>query len=65
MLNLDYDKEYELSLINSSSYKSVSSQSFVLKNASGYNSKSITINANTKPNNYFTQRKIDEIIINR
>lgn len=65
VLNLDYDKEYELSLINSSSYKSVSSQSFVLKNASGYNSKSITINANTKPNNYFTQRKIDEIIINR
>ena len=65
VLNLDYDKEYELSLINSLSYKSVSSQNFVLKNASGYNTKSITINANTKPNNYFTQRKIDEIIINR
>lgn len=65
VLNLDHDKEYELSLINSSSYKSVSSQNFVLKNTSGYNSKSITINANTKPNNYFTQRKIDEIIINR
>lgn len=65
VLNLDYDKEYELSLINSSSYKLVSSQSFVLKNALGYNSKSITINANTKSNNYFTQRIIDEIIINR
>lgn len=63
--NLDYDKEYKLSLINSSSYKSVSSQSFVLKNASSYNTKSIIINVDTKPNNYFTQRKIDEIIINR
>ncbi len=63
--NLDYDKEYKLSLINSSSYKPVSSQSFVLKNAPGYNTKSIIISADTKPNNYFTQRKIDEIIINR
>ncbi|WP_322396030.1 hypothetical protein, partial [Clostridium perfringens] len=31
--NLDYDKTYKLSLINSSSYKQVSSQRFVLKNA--------------------------------
>lgn len=63
--NLDYDEKYELSLINSSSYKPVNNQSFVLKNASGYNTKSIIINANTKPNNYFTQRMIDKIIINR
>ena len=63
--NLDYDEKYELSLINSSSYKPVNNQSFVLKNASGYNTKSIIINANTKPNNYFTQRKIDKITINR
>lgn len=63
--NLDYDEKYELSLINSSSYKPVNSQIFMLKNASGYNTKSIIINANTKPNNYFTQRKIDKITINR
>ena len=63
--NLDYDEKYELSLINSSSYKPVNSQIFMLKNASGYNTKSIIINANTKPNNYFTQRMIDKIIINR
>ena len=63
--NLDYDKEYKLSLINSSSYKPVNSQSFVLKNISGYNKKSIIINSNPKSNNYFTQRKIDEIIMNR
>lgn len=63
--NLDYDKTYKLSLINSSSYKPVSSQSFVLKNTPGYNTKSIIINTNAKSNNYFTQRKIDEIIINR
>ncbi|WP_434798593.1 hypothetical protein [Terrisporobacter vanillatitrophus] len=63
--NLDYDNTYELSLINSSSYKPVSSQSFVLKNAIGYNTKSVTINTNVKSNNYFTQRNIDEIIINR
>lgn len=63
--NLDYDTEYKLSLINSSSYKPISSQYFVLKNAQGYNTKSITIDANPKYNNYFTQRKIDEIIINR
>ena len=63
--NLDYDKEYKLSLINSSTYKAVNSQSFVLKNISGYNKKSIIMNPKTKSNNYFTQRKIDEIIINR
>ncbi|WMT83289.1 hypothetical protein [Terrisporobacter mayombei] len=63
--NLDYDKTYELSLINSSSYKPVSNQNFVLKNAPGLNTKSIIINTNVKSNNYFTQRKIDEIIINR
>ena len=63
--NLDYDKEYKLSLINSSSYKPEISQTFTLKNLSGYNTKSITINASKKYNNYFTQRKIDEIIINR
>lgn len=63
--NLDYDKEYKLSLINSSSYKPISSQYFVLKNAQGYNTKSITIDANPKHNNYFTQRKIDAMIINR
>lgn len=65
ILNLDYDKEYELSLINSSLYKPVSSEKFILTNASGHNIKSIIINANSKPNNYFTQRKVDEIIINR
>lgn len=63
--NLDYDKTYKLSLINSSSYKPISNQNFVLKNAPGYNTKSIIINTNIKSNNYFTQRKIDEIIINR
>lgn len=63
--NLDYDKEYKLSLINSSIYKPVNSQNFVLKNISGYNKKSIIINSNQKSNNYFTQRKIDKILINR
>ena len=63
--NLDYDKEYKLLLMNSSSYKPQSSETFTLKNSSGYDTKSITINANQKTNNYFTQRNIDEIIINR
>lgn len=63
--NLDYDKEYKISLINSLSYEPENSQIFTLKNSSGYKTKSITINANKKPNNYFTQRKIDEITINR
>ena len=63
--NLDYDKEYKLYLINSSSYKPENSQSFTLQNTSGFKTKNITINANQKTNNYFTQRKIDEIIINR
>ena len=63
--NLDYDKEYNLYLINSSSYKPENSQSFTLQNTSGFKTKNITINANQKTNNYFTQRKIDEIVINR
>lgn len=63
--NLDYDKEYKLYLINSSSYKPENSQSFTLQNTSGFKTKNITINANQKTNNYFTQRKIDEIVINR
>lgn len=62
---LDYDKTYELSLINSSSYKPIDSQNFVIESSSGKNEKSIIIDANPKPNGYFTQRKIDEIIINR
>lgn len=61
--NLDYEKEYELLLINSSSYKPVSSQKFVLKNTYEYNKKSINIDVNKKPNNFFTQRKINEILI--
>lgn len=63
--NLDYNKRYKLSLINSSTYKSVNSQYFVLENKSNYNKKSITINLDKKINNYFTQRQIDEIFINR
>lgn len=63
--NLDYDKEYKISLINSLSYEPENSQIFTLKNSSGYKTKSITISTNQKPNNYFTQRKIDEITINR
>ena len=63
--NLDYNKEYKLSLINSSNYKPQSSQIFTLKNDSGYREKSITFNEIPKSNHYFTQRKIDEIIINR
>lgn len=63
--NLDYDREYELSLINSSSYNPVTNQRFVLKNDPNNNKKSITIDVNPKPNNYFTQRKIHEIIIDR
>lgn len=65
IFNLDYDKEYELVLINSYSYKEISSEAFVLKNSIGYNTKNITLKVSEKPNNYFTQRKIDEIIINR
>ncbi len=63
--NLDYDKEYELSLINSSSYQPESSEHFILKNLSGARTKNIAIDVNPKTNNYFTQRKIEEIIINR
>ena len=63
--NLDYDKEYKLYLTNSSSYKPENSRSFTLQNKSGFKTKNITINANQKTNNYFTQRKIDEIVINR
>ena len=63
--NLDYNKEYKLSLINSSTYKPINSQSFILENISGYNKKSIIINTDLKLNNYFTQRKIDTILVNR
>ena len=63
--NPDYDEEYKISLINSSSYKGGSNETFTLKNTSQDRLKFITISANQKLNKYFTQRKIDEIAINR
>lgn len=63
--NLDYDTEYKLTLLNSTSYKPVSIHRFTLKNSIGYNKKSIVINVDKKTNNYFTQRKVEKININR
>ena len=63
--NLDYNTEYKVSLLNSSSHKSTSPISVTLIRSTNNNMKNITINTSSKSHSYFTQRKIDEMIINR